>query len=211
MLLNCGVGEDSWESLGLQGDPTSSSWRRSVLGVHWKDWCWSWNSNTLATSCEELTHWKRPWCWEGLWAGGEGDDRGWDDWMASPTPWTWVWVISGSWGWTGRPGMLWFMGSQSWTQLSDWTELNWSNFYSCVLRDGVACITEQWTNLVLRVRVPHRAERSWRTKALNRLSIAVLPQTDDETCAQHKHRKYSQNIVLQSLLSLATILVPTSL
>ena len=46
--------------LGLQGDPTSPSWRRSVLGVHWKDWCWSWNSNTLATSCEELTHWKRP-------------------------------------------------------------------------------------------------------------------------------------------------------
>ena len=61
MLLNCGVGEDSWESLGLQGDPTSPSWRRSVLGVHWKDWCWSWNSNTLATWCEELTHWKRPW------------------------------------------------------------------------------------------------------------------------------------------------------
>ena len=46
MLLNYGVGEDSWESLGLQGDPTSPSWRRSVMGVHWKDWCWSWNSNT---------------------------------------------------------------------------------------------------------------------------------------------------------------------
>ena len=59
MLLNCGVGEDSWESLGLQGDPTSPSWRRSVLGVHWKDWCWGWNSNTLATWCEQLTHWKR--------------------------------------------------------------------------------------------------------------------------------------------------------
>ena len=51
MLLNCGVGEDSWESLGLQGDPISPSWRRSVLGVHSKDWCWNWNSNTLATSC----------------------------------------------------------------------------------------------------------------------------------------------------------------
>ena len=47
-------------------------------GVHWKDWCWGWNSNTLATSWEELTHWKRPWCWEGLGTGGEGDDRGWD-------------------------------------------------------------------------------------------------------------------------------------
>ena len=59
MLLNCGIGEDSWESLGLQGDSTSLSQRRSVLGVHWKDWCWSWNSNTLATWCKELTHWKR--------------------------------------------------------------------------------------------------------------------------------------------------------
>ena len=48
------------------------------------------NSNTLATSCEELTHWKRPRCWERLQAGGEGDDRGWDGWMASPTQWTWV-------------------------------------------------------------------------------------------------------------------------
>ena len=74
MLLNCDVGEDFWES--LQGDPTSSFWRRSVLGVLWKDWCWNWNSNTLTTSCKELTHWKRPWCWEGLGAEGEGDDRG---------------------------------------------------------------------------------------------------------------------------------------
>ena len=59
--------------------------KRSVLGVHWKEWCWSWNSNTLATWCEEMTHLKRPWCWERLRAGGEGDDRGWDVWMASPT------------------------------------------------------------------------------------------------------------------------------
>ena len=51
--------------------------------------------------CEELTHWKRPWCWERLKAGGEGDDRGWDSWMASLTQWTWVWVSSGSWWWTG--------------------------------------------------------------------------------------------------------------
>ena len=117
-------GEDSWESLGLQGDPTSPSERRSVLGIHWKGWCWSWNSNTLATSCEELTHWKRPWYWEDLEAGGEGDDRGWDGWMASPTRWTWVWVTSGSLWWTGRPGVLWFMGSQR--VRHDWTtELNW--------------------------------------------------------------------------------------
>ena len=124
MLLNCGVGEDSWESLGLQGDPTSPSWRRSVLCVHWKDWCWSWNSSTLATSCEELIHWKRPWWWEGLGAEGEGDNRGWDGWMALPTWWTWVWVNSRSWWWTGRPGMLRFMGSQRVGY--DWvTELNW--------------------------------------------------------------------------------------
>ena len=125
MRLNCCVGEDSWESLGLQGDPASPSWRRSVLGVHWKDWCWSWNSNTLATWCEELTHMKRPWCWERLRAGGEGDDRQWDGWMASPTRWTWVWVDSGSWWWTGRPGVLRFMGSQRVGH--DWaTELNWT-------------------------------------------------------------------------------------
>ena len=84
-----------------------------------------WNSNTLATPCKELTHWKRPWCWEGLGAGGEGDDRGWDGWMASPTRWTWVWVNSGSWWWTGRPGVLRFMGSQRVGH--DWaTELNWT-------------------------------------------------------------------------------------
>ena len=70
------------------------------------------NSSTLATSCEELTHWKRLWCWERLEAGGEGDDGGWDGWMASPTQWTWVWVNSRSWWWTGRPGVLRFMGLQ---------------------------------------------------------------------------------------------------
>ena len=84
-------------------------------------------------SCEELTHWKRPWCWEGLGTGGEGDDRGWDSWMASPTRWTCVWVNSGSLWWTGRPGVLWFMRSQSWTRLSDWTELNWTE---CMRRGG---------------------------------------------------------------------------
>ena len=88
------------------------------LGVHWKDWCWSWNSNTLAISCEELTHWKRPWCWEGM-VAGEGEDRGWDGWMASL-----------SW-WTGRPGVLWFMGSQrvghNWATELNWTELNYKD------------------------------------------------------------------------------------
>ena len=77
----------------------------------------------LATWCEELTHLKRPWCWERLRAG-KGDDRGWYGWMASPTQWTWVWVDSGSWWWTGMPGVLQFMGSQR--VRHDWaTELNW--------------------------------------------------------------------------------------
>ena len=68
---------------------------KSVLNSHWKDWFWSWNSNTLATWCEELTHLKRPWCWERLRAGEEGGNRGWDGWMASSTQWTLVWANSG--------------------------------------------------------------------------------------------------------------------
>ena len=131
MLLNCGVGEDSWESLGLQRYPTNSSYRKSVLNIRWKDWCWSWNSDTLATWCEELTHWKRPWCWESLKAGGEVDDRGWDFWMASLSQWTWVWVSSGSWQWMSRPGVLRPMGSQ--TVVHDWaTELNWTALHVCI-------------------------------------------------------------------------------
>ena len=86
-------------------------------------------ASTLATWCKELTHWKRLWCWEGLGARGEGDDRGWDGWMASLTQWMWVWVNSGSWWWTGRPGMLQFMGLQrvgdNWaTDLILWTKLS---------------------------------------------------------------------------------------
>ena len=94
--------------------------------IHWKDWCWSWNSNTLATWCEELTHWKIPWFWGRLKVGGEGDDRGWDGWMASLTRWIWVWASSRSWWWTGRLGMLPSMGSQRVRR--DWvTELNWKS------------------------------------------------------------------------------------
>ena len=91
--------------------------------VHWKDWCWSWNSNTLATWCEELTHLTRPWCWERLRAGGEGDNRGWDGWIASLTQWTWC-------GWT--PGVGDGQGGlaccSSWGRKeSDMTErLNWT-------------------------------------------------------------------------------------
>ena len=72
----------------------------------------SWNCNTLATWCKELTHWKRPWCWERLKAGGEGDNREWDGWMTSQTQWTWVWASFRSWWWTGKSGVLQSMGSQ---------------------------------------------------------------------------------------------------
>ena len=104
-----------------------STQRRWVLGVYWKDWCWSFN--TLATWCEELIHWKRPWCWERLEAGGEGDNRGWDGWMASPTQWTWVWASSRRCWVKGKPGVLQSMGSQSWTQLSDETTNLLSNHH----------------------------------------------------------------------------------
>ena len=73
-----------------------------------------------------MTHWKRLWRWEGLGARGEGDDRGWDGWMASLTRWTWVSVNSGCWRWTGKPGMLRFMGSQRVGH--DWaSDLIWSD------------------------------------------------------------------------------------
>ena len=96
------------------------------MNIHWKDWCWNWSSNTLATWCEELTHWKRPWCWEGLGAGGEGDDRGWDGWMASLIRWTWVWVGSGVGD--GQGGLAccspWGHKKSDFKKwLSDWTEL----------------------------------------------------------------------------------------
>ena len=96
---------------------------RSVLGVHWKDCCWSWNSNTLATWCEELTHLKRPWCWERLRAGGEGDERGWDGWMASLTQRTELQeLVMDREAWRARIHGV----AKSWTRLSDWTELNWT-------------------------------------------------------------------------------------
>ena len=88
---------------------------------------WSWNSSTLTTWCEELTHWKRPWCWERLKAGGEGDDRGWDGWMASLTQWTWVWASSGSCWWTGNPGVLQSMGLQR-------VRYDWVNELNCTKR-----------------------------------------------------------------------------
>ena len=97
----------------------------------------------LATWYEELTHWKRPWCWEQLKMRGEGDDRGWDGWIASPTQWTWVWVNSGSWCWTGRPGVLQSMGLQivghDWATKLNWTDAEWIEEEGCE-RDNSAVV-----------------------------------------------------------------------
>ena len=110
---------ESWCCRRLLRVPwTARSWNQSILKEI------SWNSNTLATLCKELIHWKGPWCWERLKTGGEGDDRGQDGWMASPTWWIWVWASFGSWRWTGKPCMLQSMGSQ--IVRHDWaSELNW--------------------------------------------------------------------------------------
>ena len=107
-----------------------------VLNIHWKDWCWSWSSNTLATWSEGLTHRKRPWCWERSKAGGEGDNKGQDGWMASAIQWTWVWASSGRWWRTGKPGVLQSMASelgmteQQWHSIPPcWIPTNW--FLGC--------------------------------------------------------------------------------
>ena len=108
----------------MRGPWTARRLNQSILKeispeyIHWKDWCWIWRASTLVTRCEELTHWKSPWCWKNLKAEGEGDDRGWDGLMASLTVWTWVWVSSGScWGTACSRGV-----TKSRTRLSDWTQ-----------------------------------------------------------------------------------------
>ena len=141
MLLNCDAGEDSLLRVPWTARRSNQSILKEISpeylleGLMLKS-----SSNTLAIWCKGLTHWQRPWCWERLRAGGEGDDRGWDGWMASPSQRTWVWVYSGSWWGKGRPLMLWFMGSQRVGH--DWaTELNWTvclNFISSSQTDLLA-------------------------------------------------------------------------
>ena len=118
MLFNCDVGEDSWESLGLHRDPTSPFWRRSALGFLWKEWPPHVKSWLIGKDSDV----GRDWGQEEKGTTEDGQQR-----MASLTLWTWVWVNFGRWWWTGRPGMLQFMGSKRVGH--DWaTELNWTEY-----------------------------------------------------------------------------------
>ena len=127
MLLNCGVRENAWESLGLQGDPTSPSYRKSVLNIYWKDWCWSWNYDTSATWCKELTHLKRPWCWERLKVGGEGrtEDEmvGWHHWLKWHGLHKLRELVMAREAWRAVVHGV----AKSQTQVRDPTELNWTD------------------------------------------------------------------------------------
>ena len=100
--------------------PSLLSLKNSIFQPYYT--CWSWSSNTLATWCEEPTHWKRPWCWERLRTGGEGHDRGWDSWMASPTQWTWVWANSGRW-WRKDREAWWPWGRKE-SDTNEWLKNN---------------------------------------------------------------------------------------
>ena len=121
MLLDCGVGEDC-KGIKLV-NPKGNQLKYSLEGLMLKLKL----QNFGKVLRKELTHWKRPWCWERLKAGGEGDDRGWGTWIPSPTRWTWVWVSCRSWRWTGKPCVLQSMGSQcvrhNWATELNWTEL----------------------------------------------------------------------------------------
>ena len=123
ILLNYGVGEDSWEFFGVQGDSTSleHSLKGLMLMLMLK-------LQTFGHWCKVLTHWKIYWCWDRLKAEGEGNNRGGAGGMASPNQRTWVWVSSGGWWWTGKSGMLQSMGLKS-SDITEW--LNWAYDVSC--------------------------------------------------------------------------------
>ena len=110
--LNCGVGEDSWESFGLLQDPTSPSWRKSVLSVHWKVWCWSWNSKTLATWWKSWLIWRDP----DAWKGWKWEEKGTTEdemvgWHHRLNRHDYEQTLGDS-EWQGKPVLLQFMGSQ---------------------------------------------------------------------------------------------------
>ena len=120
----CGLSPSS----KLMGPRFNAIWRH-LMRVGWLfDWL------VYDAQKYSVMYWKRPWCWEWLKAGGEGDDRGWDGWRASLTQWKWVWGSFGNWWWTGKPGMLQSMGSQrvghdwalNWTDSVMWRNVIWT-------------------------------------------------------------------------------------
>ena len=129
MLLNSGAGEDSrvpWTARRSN----QSSLKKISPGCSLEGLMLKLKLQYFGHLMRKANSLERPWCWERLRAGGERGDRGWDGWMASLSQWTWVWVDSGNWWWTGRPGMLRFMGSQRVGH--DWaTELNWGRIGTC--------------------------------------------------------------------------------
>ena len=104
MLSNCNVGKNSLRVPWTARRSNQPILRKSSLNIHGEDRCWS--SNTLATWCKEVTHWKRSWCWERLRAWGQGGNREWNGWMASLTQWTWIWANSGRLWRRGKPDVL---------------------------------------------------------------------------------------------------------
>ena len=174
----------------------------------------------MATSCEELTHWKRLWCWEGLGARGEGDDRGWDGWMASLTRWMWVSVNSGSWWWTGRPGVLRLMGlqrvGQDWATdlISDLTIIFITSNHSLAQvnsREGTQLhpATENWINDLLSK--PHQSEQdsvspsvslSHQEASISLLSLSIIGQTDWKPKSQRTNQSNTWTTVLSNSMKL---------
>ena len=164
--------------------------------IHWKNWCWSWswNSNILATRWEELTHWKRPWCWERLKAGGKGDNRGWDGWIASLTQWTWVFEQVPGVG--DRQGSLACCSPWGHRVRHDWvTELNWGAEQSA---------WESWSYWIFTgislIRVEIRLEPTFHgSMALAVSCNTVLPSKSTVYCEIFFLLKYVVNIIICKL------------
>ena len=159
--------------------------------------------------CQELTSWKRPWCWERLRAGGEGGNRGRDGWMASLTQWAWVWVSSRSWWWTGKPGVLQSMGLQSWTWLSDWTELNIQLYCSLFIHSIVLKMNFNWSIVGLQHCVSFCCTAKWVSYTnthihsfLDSIPMYVITEHWTLSCWWMKHLRFLQILTVTSKTSM---------